>query len=280
MGMRFRKSFKIAPGVKFNVNKKSVGMTFGGKGVHYTVNSSGRRTTSVGVPGTGLYYQSVSGGSGSSSNRQQTTRTRQIISDICPCCGTVNSKHEAFCPVCGQPLSEPVRQATPARYTAPPQYIPPQPVKVNKDHTNLIMLIVIIVICIGLWHWIGSVQDKYEQKTAKSNVEQQAQPSNDTLPSLQTAPESVYNAQVSNGNAQSDNSNAQADNSNAQADNSNAQADNSNVQSDNNKADMVWYVDGGSRYHRNSNCSNMENPKQISLDDAKKMGLTPCKRCY
>ena len=28
MGLRFRKSFKIAPGVKFNVNKKSVGMTF------------------------------------------------------------------------------------------------------------------------------------------------------------------------------------------------------------------------------------------------------------
>ena len=128
------------------------------------------------------------------------------------------------------------------------------------------MLIVIIIICIGLWHWIGSVQDKYEQKTAKSNVEQQAQPSNDTLPSLQTAPESADNVQVSNGNAQSDNSNAQADNS--------------NVQSDNNKTDMVWYVDGGSRYHRNSNCSNMENPKQISLDDAKKMGLTPCKRCY
>lgn len=50
MGMRFRKSFKIAPGVKFNVNKKSVGMTFGSKGVHYTVNSSGRRTTSVGAP--------------------------------------------------------------------------------------------------------------------------------------------------------------------------------------------------------------------------------------
>lgn len=266
MGMRFRKSFKIAPGVKFNVNKKSVGMTFGGKGVHYTVNSSGRRTTSVGAPGTGLYYQSVSGGSSSGSNRQQITRTRQIISDTCPCCGAVNSKHEAFCPVCGQPLSELVRQATPPRYTVPPQYIPPQPVKVKKDHTNLIMLIVIIIICIGLWHWIGSAQDKYEQKTAKSDVEQQAQPSNDALPSLQTAPKSADNAQVGNGNAQSDNSNVQADNS--------------NVQPDNNKADMAWYVDGGSRYHRNSNCSNMENPKQISLDDAKKMGLTPCKRCY
>ena len=29
MGLRFRKSFKIAPGIKFNVNKKSIGFTFG-----------------------------------------------------------------------------------------------------------------------------------------------------------------------------------------------------------------------------------------------------------
>lgn len=62
MGLRFRKSFKIAPGVKLNLNKKSAGLTFGGKGAHFTVNTSGKRTTSVGVPGTGLYYTSTSGG--------------------------------------------------------------------------------------------------------------------------------------------------------------------------------------------------------------------------
>lgn len=69
MGFRFRKSIKIAPGVKLNFNKKSTGITFGGKGFHYTVNSNGKRTKSVGVPGTGLYYTSTSGGgSGSSRN--------------------------------------------------------------------------------------------------------------------------------------------------------------------------------------------------------------------
>lgn len=69
MGFRFRKSIKIAPGVKLNFNKKSTGITFGGKGFHYTVNSNGKRTKSVGVPGTGLYYTSTSGGgSGSSKN--------------------------------------------------------------------------------------------------------------------------------------------------------------------------------------------------------------------
>ena len=39
MGFRFRKSFKIAPGVKFNINKKSVGLTLGKRGAHFTINS-------------------------------------------------------------------------------------------------------------------------------------------------------------------------------------------------------------------------------------------------
>ncbi len=56
MGWRFRKSFKIAPGIKFNLNKKSTSVTFGGKGAHYTINSKGSKTKSFGIPGTGLYY--------------------------------------------------------------------------------------------------------------------------------------------------------------------------------------------------------------------------------
>lgn len=73
MGFKFRKSVKIAPGVKLNFNKKSTGVTFGGKGFHYTVNSKGKRTTSVGVPGTGLYYSNTSGGNKSNSSKNKST---------------------------------------------------------------------------------------------------------------------------------------------------------------------------------------------------------------
>lgn len=62
MGLRFRKSVKIAPGVKVNLNKKSTSVTFGGKGVHRTISSTGKKTTSVGLPGSGAYYTSSSGG--------------------------------------------------------------------------------------------------------------------------------------------------------------------------------------------------------------------------
>jgi tetratricopeptide (TPR) repeat protein len=60
--MRFRKSIGLGMGVRMNVNKGSVGMSFGVRGARYSMNSSGRRTTSVGIPGTGLYSIHSSGG--------------------------------------------------------------------------------------------------------------------------------------------------------------------------------------------------------------------------
>lgn len=60
MGFRFRKSVKIAPGVRLNIGKKSVGISAGVKGARVSVNSSGRVTKSVGIPGTGLSYVTTS----------------------------------------------------------------------------------------------------------------------------------------------------------------------------------------------------------------------------
>lgn len=73
MGFRFKKSKQIAPGVRVNFNKKSTSVTFGGKGVHHTINSNGKKTTSAGIPGSGLYYTSSSGGGGGSRNVNEHT---------------------------------------------------------------------------------------------------------------------------------------------------------------------------------------------------------------
>ena len=62
MGLRFRRSVKIAPGLRLNFNTKSVGLTFGPRGAKYTINSSGRHTVSAGLPGTGLYVSESRGG--------------------------------------------------------------------------------------------------------------------------------------------------------------------------------------------------------------------------
>ena len=56
MGLRFRKSISIIPGVKLNFGKTGMSVSTGVPGFRKTFHTSGRVTTSVGIPGTGLYY--------------------------------------------------------------------------------------------------------------------------------------------------------------------------------------------------------------------------------
>lgn len=60
MGFKYRKSVKIAPGVRVNFGKKSSSVSFGTKGFKTTYSTSGRKTTSMGIPGTGLSYSTSS----------------------------------------------------------------------------------------------------------------------------------------------------------------------------------------------------------------------------
>jgi tetratricopeptide (TPR) repeat protein len=61
--LRFRRSVSLGKGVRLNVNKRSTGMSFGTRGMRYSVNTSGRGIRSAGIPGTGLYYVDRSRGS-------------------------------------------------------------------------------------------------------------------------------------------------------------------------------------------------------------------------
>jgi hypothetical protein len=47
MGLRINKSFKIAPGVRIRLGNKSSSLSVGGKAGRVTLNSRGRRTTTV-----------------------------------------------------------------------------------------------------------------------------------------------------------------------------------------------------------------------------------------
>jgi hypothetical protein len=56
MGFSYRKSFKVAPGVRMTVSKSGVGYSVGGKGVRVTKRARGGVQTTLRVPGTGLSY--------------------------------------------------------------------------------------------------------------------------------------------------------------------------------------------------------------------------------
>ncbi|MFL4904845.1 DUF4236 domain-containing protein [Streptomyces sp. MMS24-I2-30] len=52
MPITFRKSFRILPGVRLNINRRSWSITLGGgNGPRHTISSTGRRTTSIDLPG-------------------------------------------------------------------------------------------------------------------------------------------------------------------------------------------------------------------------------------
>jgi hypothetical protein len=53
MGMRFRRSIKIAPGVRLNVSKSGLSTTIGPRGATVSVGPRGVYGN-VGIPGTGL----------------------------------------------------------------------------------------------------------------------------------------------------------------------------------------------------------------------------------
>ena len=58
MGFRFRKSIKLAPGVRINLTKKGVSsVSVGKRGATVNVGKKGTRGT-VGIPGSGLSYSS------------------------------------------------------------------------------------------------------------------------------------------------------------------------------------------------------------------------------
>ena len=61
MGFNFRKTISLGKGLKLNLGKKSASVTIGKKGVHHTISTTGRQTTTVGIPGTGLSYSTTTG---------------------------------------------------------------------------------------------------------------------------------------------------------------------------------------------------------------------------
>ena len=124
MGFRFRKSFKIAPGVRLNIGKKSVGISAGVKGARVSVNSSGRKTTTVGIPGTGLSYQ----------------KTEKIGSHA------ATDKHDQTAP-----------EYTPTVDLPPIDPQPPRPPRTSKGILTLLKVLAVLLIAMSLTLTLASV---------------------------------------------------------------------------------------------------------------------------
>jgi len=86
MGFKVRKSIKIAPGVRLNVSNKNLGLSAGVRGARVSVNTNGRTTRTVGIPGTGISHTSTttSGRRSSSSSSNRSKQQPQPVRAVAP----------------------------------------------------------------------------------------------------------------------------------------------------------------------------------------------------
>jgi hypothetical protein len=85
MGFRFRKSFKILPGVRINVGKRGVSTTIGGRGASINVGKKGTYINTS-IPGTGLSYrQKISSGNQTQADLNATNGNSLNIRAITAC---------------------------------------------------------------------------------------------------------------------------------------------------------------------------------------------------
>ena len=56
MGLNFRKSISLGKGLKLNLSKSGPSVSFGKSGFRQSINLKGNARTTVGIPGTGIYY--------------------------------------------------------------------------------------------------------------------------------------------------------------------------------------------------------------------------------
>jgi hypothetical protein len=112
---RFRRSIQIAPGIRWNIGKKSTSFTFGPRGFKLTAGTRGVRTT-VGLPGTGISYTHVNA-SGAKHKRLALTASSPELHSTVTSSGALRSTEpvnfSAYTPV--SEARTPLRLASPRR---------------------------------------------------------------------------------------------------------------------------------------------------------------------
>jgi hypothetical protein len=91
MAFRFRRTMKIAPGVRVNFTHRGVSARIGPRGLGYTVNVNGRQHVSAGIPGSGIHvseqikptrHQRRPGDAAASQTLKKPTSTVEIVPTI------------------------------------------------------------------------------------------------------------------------------------------------------------------------------------------------------
>lgn len=336
MGLRFRKSFKVAPGVKVNLNKKSTSVTFGGKGMHHTVSSSGKKTTTVGIPGTGISYSETSGTEKSSKSTEQTEPVKakkKLFEKNAYYVETSHGREKVY-------MDE--------RYHHNSEESPDAPNRNKKDWRKIAL---IVFLSIAGLTWVAALfsdplvssitlnskdivmdinsSEKLNFKFAPDDgtsedmevvISKDKILSTDDKISTSKNNFTIYSGKKTGtvtlyikdnrGDVSSNKIKVKVEDKAAikkakeeakrkaeeekkkkeEAAKKKAEAEAAKKKAEEeakrkaadteSQEEMVWVPNTGSKYHSNPNCSNMDNPREEPISEAKSEGFTPCKKCY
>ena len=257
MGLRFRKSFKIAPGVKVNLNKRSTSVTFGGKVFHHTISSTGKRTSSASIPGTGIYYTKTSG-------KKKTAKR-----------GATPRRTVPKAPKNHRPKN------TQKWYTRTGWiiffliFLSPLGIYLMwryKKGWNKISKVSISILC-SFWFIILLASAANPEPASPSSQMQDETISTESESLMDTetetsAPETVATEALIIETQVPETTPPLTE---APAPETEAQTE---------YVEKVWINDTGEKYHRRSDCSGMKNSYQVTKDEAISMGKEACKKCY
>lgn len=338
MGLRFRKSIKIAPGLKINLNKDSVSATVGKRGAHYTINSKGKRTASVGIPGTGLSYTSTSGGA-SGKSKSSHNSANALPSNNTPS-GDDKKWYQKtgwiiFWLICFFPVglflmwkyskwNNMIKVGISALFVIAIATLPSsdlEKIKLNADTSqNYDINEEIVIKCtttpsnydltendFKLTGGTLKVADKgvvfsasepgtyniyAENSKIKSNELVITVEDKEAIAQAKAEEEAKKQAEEAQKKAEEEakkqaelEAQRQAELATKQAAQQSAatapqQGGQSSASVTTPQEIMVWISETGRKYHRNSGCSNMKSPTQVTKSEAEARGLTPCKKCY
>lgn len=323
MGIRFRKSITLAPGVKLNVGKKSAGISVGGKYGGVSANSRTGARARISAPKTGVSYSTKIG---SSSSRK--SKSYDNIPELDVNSGNFSDSHSGKRPkksskkkwyqktwviVLMLIIFFPVGLFLLWKYTNLKK-----PLKILI--TALIGLIFIFANSSVLENLTLEIPDYQEEYFTDSHIdiniltEPEDFLSGNNMEDLEfiTSSDNIsfdkdgiytgdvagtYEVFVKLGSTESnivfirvvENENIADNVSNAVSEESEntvpAEPETETVEetviSENIESEtvMVWIDDSANRYHRKNGCG-MDNPYQVTLDQAIALGKTPCKRCY
>ena len=331
MGLRFRKSIKIAPGVKLNLNKKSMGVSVGTRGAHYSINSKGKKTATVGLPGTGISYTKSSGGGNTSSGSSNSSSTSSSGSNNgSGCVGCLMT----FLVVC---LAIAILGFI-FKYAWIPGIIaivyfaiktPDKKQKIIRIGIAAAITLFSLIFCFTADKQPSSINVNWGKQEFDINetveLKITCEPEDASINSLSISDNDIASLEYSdgkaiisfknegtesiyftaNGSVNSDATTITVIDKEAQAEREREEAERKAAeeaekqaeleaqkqaeleaqqkaaeQSQEPQEEMVWIPSSGSKYHSNSSCSGMKNPRQVTLSEAKSKGYTPCKRCH